>query len=146
MSHRLIAELTHLFMNFWQRFRFFLIGFIPGCIILAFIVGKKGCTSPNELKMLELQHQTLQLGDKAKCKLKCLVMIEKGFQVNMRYYEVNYDLSEVHKKPYGVYYLQAKDPKDARYEMAVEDRDTITYINDIKLLSGVKNCGCDTIK
>jgi hypothetical protein len=133
-------------MNFWQRFRLFLIGFIPGCIILIFIINKTGCTSPNELKMLELQHQYLQLGEKAKCKLKCLVMVEKGFQVNMRNFNVNYDLSDVHKKPYGTYYLQAIDEKNARYEMMVEDKDTVTYISDIKLLKNNENCYCDTIK
>jgi hypothetical protein len=42
-------------MNFKQRLRLFLIGFVPGCIILMFIINKTGCTSPNELKMLELQ-------------------------------------------------------------------------------------------
>lgn len=133
-------------MNFWQRFRLFLIGFIPGCIILIFIVNKTGCTSPNELKMMELQHQYLLLGEKAKCKLKCLVMVEKGFQVNMRNFKVNYDLSDVHKKPYGSYYLQAIDEKNANYEMAIEDRDTVTFISDIKLLKQSANCFCDTIK
>ena len=133
-------------MNFCQRFRLFLIGFIPGCIILIFIVNKTGCTSPNELKMLELRHQYLQLGEKAKCKLKCLVMVEKGFQVNMRNFNVNYDLSDVRKKPFGTYYLQAIDLKNARYEMLVEDKDTVTYINDIKLLKNNENCNCDTIK
>lgn len=133
-------------MSFWQRFRFFLIGFIPGAIILFFIVNKTGCTSPNELKMLELQHQYLQLGNKAACKLKCLVMIDKGFKVNMRNFEVNYDLSDVHKKPYGSFYLQAKETKDARYEFVVEDKDTVSFVNDIKLLSNTTNCYCDTIK
>ena len=133
-------------MNFKQRLRLFLIGFIPGCIILLFIVNKTGCTSPNELKMLELRHQYLQLGEKAKCKLKCLVMVEKGFQVNMRNFNVNYDLSDVRKKPFGTYYLQAIDLKNARYEMLVEDKDTVTYINDIKLLKNNENCNCDTIK
>lgn len=133
-------------MSFWQRLRFFLIGFIPGCIILFFIVSKKGCTSPNELKMLELQHQYLQIGEKAKCKLKCLVLTEQGFQVNMRNFEVNYDISEVHKKPYGLYYLQSIDDKEPRYEMIVEDKDTVSYVNDIKLLKPIVNCNCDTIK
>jgi hypothetical protein len=132
-------------MKFAQRLRFFLIGFVPGCIILLFIINKTGCTSPNELKMLELQHQYLQLGEKAKCKLKCLVMIEKGFQVNFRNFEVNYDLSDVHKKPYGQYYLQTIDNKETRYEMMAEDRDTITYVHDIKLLKSIANCQCDTI-
>lgn len=132
-------------MSFWQRFRLFLIGFVPGCIILFFIVNKTGCTSPNELKMLELQHQYLMLGNKATCKLKCLVMIDKGFKVNMRNFEVNYDLSDVHKKPYGLFYLQAKDSKDARYEFIAEDKDTITFVNDIKLLSPTTHCQCDTI-
>ena len=133
-------------MNFWQRFRLFLIGFIPGCIILIFIVNKTGCTGPNELKMLELRHQYLQLGEKAKCKLKCLVMVEKGFQVNMRNFNVNYDLSDVRKKPFGTYYLQAIDSINALYEMLVEDKDTVTYINDIKLLKNNENCNCDTVK
>lgn len=133
-------------MSFWQRFRFFLIGFIPGCIILIFIINKTGCTSPNELKMLELQHQYLILGKKATCKLTCLVMVGKGFQVNMRNFKVNYDLSDVHKKPYGLFYLQAIDKKETRYEMLVEDRDTVTYISDIKLLTKDVNCFCDTIK
>lgn len=132
-------------MNFWQRFRLFLIGFVPGCIILFFIVNKTGCTSPNELKMLELQHQYLMLGNKAACKLKCLVMIDKGFKVNMRDFEVNYDLSDVHKKPYGLFYLQAKESKDARYEFIAEDRDTITFVNDLKLLRNTEHCHCDTI-
>lgn len=132
-------------MSFWQRFRLFLIGFVPGCIILFFIVKKTGCTSPNELKMLELQHQYLMLGNKATCKLKCLVMIDKGFKINMRNFQVNYDLSDVHKEPYGLYYLQAKDAKDARYEFIAEDKDTITFVNDIKLLNNTANCPCDTI-
>lgn len=133
-------------MNFKQRLRLFLIGFIPGCIILFFIVRKTGCTSPNELKMLELQHQTLQLGSKAACKLSCLKMIDKGFKVNIRYFQVNYDLSDVHKKPYGTFYLQSKDPKETRYEFVAEDRDTITFVNDIKLLGNEANqCLCDTI-
>jgi hypothetical protein len=133
-------------MNFWQRFRFFLFGFVPGCIILVFIINKKGCSSPNELKMLELRHQYMKLGEKAKCKIECMKMPEKVFQINMRDYVVNYDLSDIHKKPYGYYYLQAADDKKALYEMAVEDRDTVTYINDIKLLNAASvNCNCDTI-
>ncbi len=133
-------------MNFKQRLRLFLIGFVPGCIILLFIVNKTGCTSPNELKMLELQHQHLQLGNKAACKLKCLVMIDKGFQVNMRNFKVNYDLSDVHKKPYGTYYLQDLHSENATYEFIAEDRDTITFVNDIKILKKTGNCNCDTIQ
>lgn len=133
-------------MNFWQRFRFFLIGFIPGTIILIMILNKKGCTSPNELKMLELSHQQLQLGEKARCKLKCLVLTENGFKVTLRDMEVNYDLSDVHKKPYGLYYLQSKKGKASRYELLVEDRDTVSVINDIKLQPAIPGCSCDSIR
>lgn len=134
-------------MNFKQRLRLFLIGFVPGCIILMFIINKTGCTSPNELKMLELQYQHLELGPKAACKLKCLVMVDKGFKVNFRNFQVNYDLSDVHKKPYGIYYLQAIDTKNARYEFIAEDKDTVTFVNDIKLLGPeLSKCQCDTIQ
>lgn len=132
-------------MNFWQRFRFFLIGFIPGTIILIMILNKKGCTSPNELKMLELSHQTFELGAKAKCKLKCLVLTENGFKVTLRDMEVNYDLSDVHKKPYGLYYLQAKKGHNVRYELLAEDKDTVTYISDIKLQPAIPSCSCDSL-
>lgn len=133
-------------MNFWQRLRFFLIGFIPGVIILIMILNKKGCTSPNELKMLELSHQHLQMGPKAKCKLKCLVMVENGFKVNMRNFQVDYELSDVHRKPYGLYYLKPIDAATARYEMMVEDKDTVSYVDDIKLLKEIAGCNCDTIQ
>lgn len=131
-------------MNFRQRLRLFLMGFIPGLIILIFIINKKGCSSPNELKMLELSYQSLKLGDKAKCKLKCLVLTEKGFQITIRDMRVNYDLSEVRRKPYGMYFLQFKDAEKARYELLVEDQDTTTFVNDIKLLTTIP-CECDSI-
>ncbi len=134
-------------MNFKQRLRLFLMGFIPGCIILIFIVNKTGCTSPNELKMLELRHQQIKFGKKATCKLKCLSITEKLFSIKMIDFKVNYDLSYVHKKPFGFYYLQSIENKDARYEMVIEDRDTISYIDDIKLLTNqVTDCRCDTLK
>jgi hypothetical protein len=132
-------------MNFWQRFRFFLVGFIPGCIILVFIINKKGCTSPNELKMQELQFQTMQLGPKALCKIQCLKQTETLFRLNLKKFEVDYSLSEVHKEPYGTYYLKAIDKKDALYEMIVDDKDTITFINDIKLISPAIICNCDSV-
>ncbi len=132
-------------MNFKQRLRFFLIGFVPGCIILLFIVRKTGCESPNELKMKELQYQHLELGKKAKCKLNCLVLTPIGFKAKLHYFEVDYNLSDVHKKPYGTFYLRSINNQEPRYEMIVEDRDTTSYIHDIKLLT-VTNCACDTIK
>ena len=131
-------------MNFSQRLRFFLIGFIPGCIILFFIIRKTGCESPNELKMKELQYQYLQLGYKAQCKLNCLVLNATGLKAKLIDFEVDYSLSEVHKKPFGTYYVKSIDNKEPRYEMIIEDRDTISYINDIKLLNQ-PICPCDTI-
>ncbi len=133
-------------MSFWQRFRFFLIGFIPGSIILFMILNKKGCTGPNELKMLELSHQTLKIGKKAECKLQCLVLTKAGFKATLNQMEVNYDLSDVHKKPYGYFYLQPKKNTTLRYELVAEDNDTVTYINDLKLLPAMANCLCDSIK
>lgn len=132
-------------MNFKQRLRLFLIGFIPGCIILFFIVKQKGCTSPNELKMLEIQYQTLQLGPKATCKIKCLKLNETLFKLNLKKFTVNYDLSEVHKKPFGTFYLQPINQKNTAYEMVVEDKDTVTFINDIKLLDSKLICNCDSV-
>jgi len=78
--------------------------------------------------------------------LKCLVLTETGFKVTLRDMEVNYDLSEVHKKPFGYYYLQSKKESSLRYEVVAEDKDTTTYINDIKLLPAIAGCNCDSIQ
>ena len=43
------------------------------------------------------------------------------------------------------FYLKSIDSQEPRYEMIVEDRDTTSYVHDIKLLN-VPNCPCDTIK
>lgn len=133
-------------MNFWQRLRFFLIGFVPGCIILFFIVSKKGCTSPNELKMQELLYQTFKFSPKAECKLKCLDLTYTSFKIEMRDYEVNYDVSKVHQKPCGEYYIQGKDKnKNPRFEVMIRDCDTISNISDIKILAPALKCDCDTL-
>ena len=43
-------------------------------------------------------------------------------------FKVNYDLSDVHKKPFGFYYLQSIENKDARYEMVMTLKiNTIKY-------------------
>lgn len=132
-------------MTFWQRLRFYLIGFVPGCIILFYIINKKGCTSPNELKMQELSYQTFQLSPKAECKIKCLGLTKNGFKVELKNYEVNYDLSEVHVKPCGSYYIQCKEPGKGKFELMIRDCDTITKIDDIKLLDPNLSCRCDSL-
>ena len=93
-----------------------------------------------------MQFQTLQLGKKAACKLNCLRLTEAGLKAKLRDFEVDYDLSEVHKKHYGFYYLKNMETKTNPYVMVIEDKDTISYINDIKLLSNIPQCNCDTIQ
>jgi hypothetical protein len=95
--------------------------------------------------MQELQFQTMQLGPKALCKINCLKQTESLFRLNLKKFKVDYSLSDVHKEPYGTYYLKAIDKKDALYEMIVDDKDTITFINDIKLLSPSIICNCDSV-
>lgn len=133
-------------MQFSRRLRLYLMGFIPGCFILAFIINKKGCTSPNELKMLELTHQYFELSPKAACKIKCMGITEKQFVIKLNDYEVNYDLSQVHKKPYGEFYIQSKDESPSPFEFVAIDQDTNTVIHDIKLNDlKWKDCPCDTL-
>ncbi|MFO0322088.1 MAG: hypothetical protein ACK504_06650 [Bacteroidota bacterium] len=132
-------------MTFWQRLRFFLIGFIPGCIILFLIVNRKGCTSPNELKMKELGFQKIEFSSKAQCKLKCLKQSEETFKLNLNKFEVNYNLSDVHQKPFGIYYLQSIDKKNGLYDIIIADKDSISFVQDIKISRSTIQCACDTI-
>ena len=105
--------------------------------------GTRSCVSPNEMKMQELVFQHFDLSELAKCKLHCMKKNEALLKVELRHFEVNYDLSTVRKEPCGEYYLQPKEGRAAEYpyELVALDCDTITRINDIRVKSTL-SCAC----
>lgn len=130
-------------MNFLRRLKFYGFGFGLGLLIVYTVFGTRSCVTPNEQKMQELVYQSFQLSDKAQCKLKCLMKNELLLKIELRHFEVNYDLSSVHNKPCGEYFIQPKKEfeKNYNYNLVISDCDTISKINDINIIS-TNTCSC----
>jgi hypothetical protein len=130
-------------MDFSRRLRLYGFGFVLGIMLVYGIFGTRSCTSPNELKMQELVFQKFALSPKALCKLKCLKKNEMLLKVELRHFEVNYDASSIHKKPFGDYYIQAKKEfaSEHPYALVIQDCDTISRIDDIQILNN-NSCNC----
>ncbi len=130
-------------MTFLGRLKFYGVGFGIGLLMVFAIFGTRTCTTPNEIKMQQLVFQYMDLSEKAKCKLKCLHKNEMLLKIELRHFEINYDLSNVHKEPCGEYYIQPKKEYDSlyNYKLIMYDCDTITRINDISTPSTL-TCTC----
>ena len=130
-------------MNFLKRLKFYGFGFGLGLLVVFTMFGTRSCVSPNEQKMLELVFQNFKLSDKATCKLKCIMKNEMLLKIELRHFEVNYDLSDVHKEPCGAYYIQPKQEFATKYnyKLIINDCDTISKIDDISIPS-TYTCNC----
>jgi hypothetical protein len=130
-------------MNFLKRLKFYGFGFGLGLLIVYVMFGTRSCVTPNEQKMQELVFQHLSLSEKAHCKLKCLMKNEQLLKIELRHFEVNYDLSTVRKEPCGEYFIQPKEEFVSKYnyKLVAYDCDTITRIDDISIIN-TNSCSC----
>ena len=130
-------------MTFLRRLKFYGFGFLLGLLVVYAVFGTRSCVSPNEMKMQELVFQHFQLSNLAKCKIRCMQKNEALLKIELRHFEVNYDLSEVHKKPCVEYFIQPKKEHASEYDyrLIAVDCDTITHINDIQITT-TNTCGC----
>jgi len=70
-------------------------------------------------------------------------MNEALLKIELRHFEINYDLSNVHKEPCGEYFIQPQKGYDTlyTYKFIMNDCDTITRINDISSPATL-TCNC----
>jgi hypothetical protein len=131
-------------MKFIQRLKFYGIGFGMGCLIVYAMVGTRSCVTTNEMKMQELVFQPFEISEKAQCKLKCLVYNEALLKIEMRNFEVNYDLTNVHADPCGTYFIQPKKEFASKYkfDFVINDCDSISKILDINIQDSNVKCDC----
>lgn len=130
-------------MTFVQRLKFYGVGFGIGCLVVWMMAGNRSCVSTNEMKMQELVFQHFELSEKAQCKLKCLKFNVQLLKIEMRNFEVNYDLTDVHAQPCGTYYIQPKKDCKYKFNFVIQDCDTISKIMDINLNDPANLCeGC----
>jgi hypothetical protein len=130
-------------MTFLGRLKFYGIGFGIGLLMVYAMFGTRSCDSPGEIKMQQLVFQHFELSDKALCKLKCMRKNEALLKIELRHFEINYDLSDVHKEPCGEYYVQPKEDHKAEYnyKLVLYDCDTITKVLDINT-TATSSCVC----
>jgi len=130
-------------MNFLKRLKFYGFGFGIGLLIVYAMFGTRSCVSPNEQKMQELVFQHFELSNKAQCKLKCIMKNEQLLKIELRHFEVNYDLSTVRKEPCGEYFIEPKKEFSSQYnyKLVMYDCDTITRIDDINIVNS-NTCSC----
>ena len=130
-------------MNFKQRLRYYSFGLLLGIMIVYGMFGDRSCSSPNEIKMYELASQDFELSDKAQCKLHCLRKNVDLLKIELRHFEIDYDISAPRNKPCGEYFVQPKPEHQGRYlyKILMLDCDTITRIDDIQVNATV-NCPC----
>ena len=131
-------------MTFIQRLKFYGIGFGLGCLVVYVMVGSRSCVSHNEMKMQELVYQPFDISEKAQCKLKSLVFNERLLKIEMRNFEVNYDLTAVHAEPCGQYFIQPKKEFESKYKFnfVINDCDSVSKILDINILDTSIKCDC----
>lgn len=131
-------------MTFLHRLKFYGIGFGLGCLIVYAMVGNRSCVSTNEMKMQELVFQPFDISEKAECKLKCLKYNGALLKIEMRNFEVNYDLTNVHAEPCGTYFIQPKKEFADKYkfDFVVNDCDSVSKILDINITDTSLKCDC----
>lgn len=150
-------------MTFLKRLRLYGFGFVLGLAIVYAMLGNRSCVSVNEMKMQELVFHDIELSDKAQCKLKCIEndWIEKNYnkkvfandsviglytrllKIQLRHFQVNYDVSSPRKEPCGEYYVepQKEFAEQYHFKMIMLDCNGVTKINDINITSSI-NCNC----
>ena len=127
-------------MPFKQRLKFYGIGFILGLTILITILNRRGCAGLNERKAQELALQTWKISDVNRCKLNCLgLTTDTLFIKAVRDCYVDYNKSDVHADPCGLYVLQSAKTAVTSFTLLVADCGTVSEIQDIQ--TG-KPCDC----
>ena len=131
-------------MNFLKRLKFYGFGFALGLMIVYAMFGTRSCTTPNEMKMQELVFQHLDLSEKAQCKLKCLRKNADLLKIELRHFEVDYDVSLPRKEPCGEYFIKPRKEFAAQYNynLVMYDCDTITTVKDINITTTTLTCNC----
>lgn len=130
-------------MNFLNRLKFYGIGFGIGLLVVYAMFGTRSCTTPGEVKFGQLCSQYIKLSPLAECKLNCNKKNKALLKLELRHFEINYDLSDIHKEPCGQYFIQPKKEytNQYNYTLIMNDCDTITNIYDINMPTN-SSCQC----
>jgi hypothetical protein len=130
--------------DLYRRLRLYGFGFVLGILIVSFVYKGEGCQLPSSMKLQELNFQKLEYTQQGECILKCRNISQAELRLLMKAGKVNYDESDVHKKPFATYAIETNASKEKKLRIFVMDIDTITRITNVIDLSLTKDtCKCE---
>jgi len=121
-----------------KKIKFFLIGLVPGLIIVFFVLNKKGvsCSGylPNSRVIAETLSKDFQYSDDFKNKMNDLNIDEKFLRDSIiTLGKIDFDRSQAQKKPCPDYVLSYPE-KNPSYEITFEKCEEKAVLNNLKKL------------
>lgn len=130
--------------DLYRRLRFYGFGFLLGLLAVSVIYKGRGCKMPNSVKLEELSAQKMEYSAKSDCLIKCLNLTEGELKQILKSGKVNYDVSEVHAKPYATYAVDGVTSTGSKYRITIADADTVSQVIAIvDLKSTTNSCNCE---
>ncbi|GAB4453328.1 MAG: hypothetical protein OHK0036_16050 [Bacteroidia bacterium] len=120
-------------MDFQQRLKLYMIGFLIGLLLVYVMFGNRSCVSLSEVKMNELKNQRFKTTEEIKEKLNCIHKSPTQLKLELEFFEVNFDKSQPREKPCRIYYLEPRKhfKKFYPYHLIIKDCDNLTLVTQI---------------
>lgn len=120
-------------MNFQDRLKLYMIGFLVGLLLVYVMFGNRSCVSLSEVKMAELKRQSFKTTEEVKQQLKCIHKTPAGLKSELEFFEIDFDKSQPREKPCRIYYLQPKEKfkQFYPYHLIVKDCDETTLVTQM---------------
>lgn len=121
-----------------KKLKFYLIGLIPGLILVFFILNKKGASCsgylPNSRVIAETLSKDFKYSDEAKNAMQTLNINEKFLKDSIiTNGKIDFDRSQAQKKPCPAYLLTYPE-KNPKYEITFEKCEENMTLNSLKKL------------
>jgi hypothetical protein len=121
-----------------KKLKFYLIGLIPGLILVFFILNKKGASCsgylPNSRVIAETLSKDFKYSDEAKNAMQALNINEKFLKDSIiTNGKIDFDRSQAQKKPCPAYLLTYPE-KSPKYEITFEKCEENMTLNSLKKL------------
>lgn len=121
-----------------KKLKFYAIGLVPGCIIVFFILNKKGASCsgylPNSRVIAETLSKDFKYSETAKAEMATLKVDEKFLKDSIiTKGKIDFDRSHAQKKPCPDYLLTYPEEKPT-YEITFEKCEENVMVNSLKKL------------
>ena len=127
-------------MSFWRRFKYYLISFGLGLLLVYGIFGGRDLTTwtPEGRVLQAIDSSKMEISAKALCQLQCNSLSPSDIPGIMDDADVDFSESDTRRKPCPLYHITASDEK---YFMIWEVCERDEKVSLLAFISG-KECDC----